>query len=98
MTRNEILTCVYSVALGRKQLVWIANTLTGFVFNFLGFTRYDRTIDQTHDFERDEPAPLDVAHWYRAPANPENKTPLVFIHGIGGTSEDKYMWFNNCDL
>ncbi|KAF9378357.1 hypothetical protein CPB97_009611 [Podila verticillata] len=65
------------------SLVWIANTLTGFVFNLLGFTRYDRTTDQTHDFEQDKPAPLDVAHWYRTPANPENKLPLVFIHGIG---------------
>ncbi|KAG0078017.1 hypothetical protein BGZ93_000353 [Podila epicladia] len=65
------------------SLVWIANTLTGFVFNLLGFTRYDRTIDQTTDFEKDELASLDVAHWHRTPANPENKIPLVFIHGIG---------------
>ena len=74
----------------KKQLVWVANTLTGFVFNLLGFTRYDRTTDQTHDFEQDKPAPLDVAYWYRSPSNPENRTPLVFIHGIG-SKESGYI-------
>ncbi|KAF9418560.1 hypothetical protein BGZ94_009668 [Podila epigama] len=64
-------------------LVWLANTLAGFVFNLLGFTRYESTLDRTHDFESDTPALPDVAYWYRTPANPENKTPLVFIHGIG---------------
>ncbi|KAF9084390.1 hypothetical protein BGX23_010577 [Mortierella sp. AD031] len=27
--------------------------------------------------------PVDLAYWYRSPANPQNPIPLVFIHGIG---------------
>ncbi|KAF9413751.1 hypothetical protein BGZ94_000636 [Podila epigama] len=30
------------------------------------------------------PAPAtDLSYWYRTPANPKNKVPLVFVHGIG---------------
>ncbi|KAG9321508.1 hypothetical protein KVV02_001941 [Mortierella alpina] len=75
-------------------LLWAANALAGIVFVVLGFTRYEGTVDQTHTFEqgRKHKAPVnqlsvdpstDLAYWYRSPINPDNKVPLVFIHGIG---------------
>ncbi|KAF9571314.1 hypothetical protein EC968_000753 [Mortierella alpina] len=76
-------------------LLWTANVLAGMVFVVLGFTRYEGTVDQTHTFEqqgRKHKAPVnqlavdpstDLAYWYRSPINPDNKVPLVFIHGIG---------------
>ncbi|KAF9271623.1 hypothetical protein BGZ68_003295 [Mortierella alpina] len=75
-------------------LLWAANVLAGIVFVVLGFTRYEGTVDQTHTFEqgRKHKAPVnqlavdpstDLAYWYRSPINPDNKVPLVFIHGIG---------------
>ncbi|CAO3571857.1 unnamed protein product [Mortierella alpina] len=75
-------------------LLWTANVLAGMVFVVLGFTRYEGTVDQTHTFEqgRKHNAPAnqptvdpstDLAYWYRSPINPDNKVPLVFIHGIG---------------
>ncbi|KAF9187990.1 hypothetical protein BGZ51_000925 [Haplosporangium sp. Z 767] len=74
-------------------LVWVANVLAGFVFNIYGFTRIEGTVDRTHAFERtsrkhhsNRPAVdpfTDLSYWIRTPMNPENKVPLVFIHGIG---------------
>ncbi|KAG0227356.1 hypothetical protein BGW42_002998 [Actinomortierella wolfii] len=77
-------------------LVWIANLLSGFVFNFLGFTRFEGALDRAHRLtsrrakhqhptEESEKARAgyDLAYWYRPATDPEKKVPLVFIHGIG---------------
>ena len=65
------------------------------MFNLLGLTRYDTTLDKSHEFESSKPldtqaeaagetrAIPDLAYWYRTPAHPENEVPLVFIHGVG---------------
>ncbi|KAF8914839.1 hypothetical protein BGZ58_005625, partial [Dissophora ornata] len=44
------------------------------------------TVEHMHTFENDTPAvdpSTDLTYWHRSPADPENKVPLVFIHGIG---------------
>lgn len=70
--------------------------MAGFVFNILGFTRFQGTgmTDFTYSFEGAKATTVqdgdntidpstDLAYWHRSPANPKNKVPLVFIHGIG---------------
>ncbi|KAK3847279.1 MAG: Alpha/Beta hydrolase protein [Linnemannia gamsii] len=72
-------------------LLWIANTFAGFVFTVLGFTRYEGTVDTTinpkkknNSSNRIQVDPsTDLNYWCRAPVNPDNKIPLVFLHGIG---------------
>ncbi|KAF9084881.1 hypothetical protein BGX23_010154 [Mortierella sp. AD031] len=80
-------------------LLWIANTFAGLVFTLIGFTRYEGTVDRTHAFEDTNPTSkrnsynssraatvdpaTDLNYWYRTPLNPDNKVPLVFLHGIG---------------
>ncbi|KAG0285338.1 hypothetical protein BGZ98_005542, partial [Dissophora globulifera] len=54
-------------------VLWTANTLAGIVFHLLGFMRYEGTGDST----------TDLTYWLRSPVDPDNKVPLVFIHGIG---------------
>ncbi|KAF9130375.1 hypothetical protein BGW39_003124 [Mortierella sp. 14UC] len=70
-------------------LVWIANTFAGLVFTVLGFTRFEGTVDTTHPPKKNrihqqvvDPS-TDLNYWYYAPINPDNKVPLVFLHGIG---------------
>ncbi|KAG0196380.1 hypothetical protein BGX28_010222 [Mortierella sp. GBA30] len=74
-------------------LLWVANALAGIVFGLLGFTHFEGTVDHTHIFEHskknkakiipDVDPSTDLSYWYRSPINPDNKVPLVFIHGIG---------------
>ncbi|KAF9165580.1 hypothetical protein DFQ26_009775 [Actinomortierella ambigua] len=77
-------------------LVWIANLISGFVFNLLGFTRFEGALDRAHRIkvrkakhqhpteEKEKArANYDLAYWYRPARDAENKVPLVFIHGIG---------------
>ncbi|KAF9957666.1 hypothetical protein BGZ72_001581 [Mortierella alpina] len=76
-------------------LLWVANMAVGLLFSLLGLTRYDTTLDKSHEFESSKPldtqaeaagetrAIPDLAYWYRTPAHPENEVPLVFIHGVG---------------
>ncbi|KAF9969583.1 hypothetical protein BGZ73_008026 [Actinomortierella ambigua] len=78
-------------------LVWIANLLSGFVFNFLGFTRFEGALDRAHrvkvrkakhqhptEEKEKAKAEYDLAYWYRPARDADsNKVPLVFIHGIG---------------
>ncbi|KAI7827180.1 Alpha/Beta hydrolase protein [Gamsiella multidivaricata] len=70
-------------------LVWIGNTVTGLIFHLLGFARFEGTVIQTHAFEKAarqghavDPT-TDISYWHRSLADPQNKVPLVFIHGIG---------------
>ncbi|KAF9908176.1 hypothetical protein EC991_010197 [Linnemannia zychae] len=70
-------------------MVWIANKFAGLVFMALGFMRYEGTVDATHQPKKNrthqhvvDPS-TDLNYWYRAPVNPDNKVPLVFLHGIG---------------
>ncbi|KAF9921211.1 hypothetical protein FBU30_008804 [Linnemannia zychae] len=68
-------------------LVWSANTFAGFVFMLLGFSRYEGTVNvnsskKNNSRIRVNPA-TDLSYWYRAPVSPDNKVPLVFLHGIG---------------
>ncbi|KAI1318595.1 hypothetical protein EDD11_006286 [Mortierella claussenii] len=70
-------------------LVWIANLLAGLVFHLLGFARFEGTLHPTHSYEQNGQQSInvdpstDLTYWHRSPADPENKIPLVFIHGIG---------------
>ncbi|KAF9944495.1 hypothetical protein BGZ70_004592 [Mortierella alpina] len=76
-------------------LLWAANVIVGLLFNLVGLTRYDTTLDKSHEFESSEPSrpstkaagearPIpDLAYWYRTPVHPDNDIPLVFIHGVG---------------
>ncbi|KAF9272608.1 hypothetical protein BGZ68_002266 [Mortierella alpina] len=76
-------------------LLWVANMAVGLLFNLLGLTRYDATLEKSHEFEPSELSDThakvkgetgkvsDLAYWYRNPTNPENDVPLVFIHGVG---------------
>ncbi|KAF9923077.1 hypothetical protein BGZ67_010107 [Mortierella alpina] len=76
-------------------LLWVANVTVGLLFNLIGLTRYNTTLDKSHAFESSDPSKVhtkvagetratpDLAYWYRSPVNPENDVPLVFIHGIG---------------
>lgn len=69
-------------------LLWLANTFAGLVFMLLGFTRYEGTVDTSNPTKKNsnriqvDPS-TDLNYWYRAPVNPDNKVPLVFLHGIG---------------
>ncbi|KAG0319566.1 hypothetical protein BG000_003834 [Podila horticola] len=78
------------------QLMYLLNVLAGLVFNILGFTRFQGTdtTDFSYSFEGAKATSLqdsdniidpatDLSYWHRTPANPKNKVPLVFIHGIG---------------
>ncbi|KAF9172836.1 hypothetical protein BGX20_004755 [Mortierella sp. AD010] len=62
-------------------LVWVANMLAGLVFNLLGFARIEGTVHGKSFIKQDPDT--DLSYWHRSPANPDNKIPLVFIHGIG---------------
>ncbi|KAG0060649.1 hypothetical protein BGZ89_012081 [Linnemannia elongata] len=69
-------------------LLWLANTFAGLVFMLLGFTRYEGTVDTSNTTKKNsnriqvDPS-TDLNYWCRAPVNPDNKVPLVFLHGIG---------------
>lgn len=78
------------------KLMYLLNVLAGLVFNILGFTRFQGTdtTDFSYSFEGTKATTLqdgdntidpttDLSYWHRSPANPKNKVPLVFIHGIG---------------
>ncbi|KAF9913236.1 hypothetical protein BX616_010121 [Lobosporangium transversale] len=76
-------------------LVWTANAIASLVFYLLGFIRFEGTSYRAHLFKNSfdkvagnkdnmniNPA-TDLTYWHRSPADPKNKIPLVFIHGIG---------------
>ncbi|KAF8983592.1 hypothetical protein BGZ46_009938 [Entomortierella lignicola] len=62
-------------------LVWVANLIAGFVLYLVGFTRIEGTVYGKPFVKQD--SDTDLTYWHRSPANPDNKIPLVFIHGIG---------------
>ncbi|KAG0021927.1 hypothetical protein BGZ80_001411 [Entomortierella chlamydospora] len=72
---------VESIRLAFDPLVWVANMLAGLVFNLLGFARIEGTVHGKSFIKQDPDT--DLSYWHRSPANPDNKIPLVFIHGIG---------------
>ncbi|KAF9354693.1 hypothetical protein BGX34_010852, partial [Mortierella sp. NVP85] len=63
-------------------LVWITNTITVGMLYILGFSRFEGTVDQANLPYNYDPL-TDLAYWYKAPLQVDNKVPLVFIHGIG---------------
>jgi pimeloyl-ACP methyl ester carboxylesterase len=65
-------------------LLWSANALAILVFKAIGLVRYNTTLDESHHKTAQVSCGSpDLAYWYKSPSNPENKIPLVFIHGIG---------------
>ncbi|KAF9997621.1 hypothetical protein BGZ65_006793 [Modicella reniformis] len=65
-------------------LVWITNAITMIMLHFLGFSRFEGTVDEdqsTIPFDYD--SSTDLSYWHRTPLHPGNEVPLVFIHGIG---------------
>ncbi|KAF9581600.1 hypothetical protein BGW38_001330 [Lunasporangiospora selenospora] len=63
------------------------------IYYAVSFTRYENSTSAYDTFPSEgkrgrqelakEASPTDLAYWYRTPTGPENKVPLVFIHGIG---------------
>ncbi|KAF9114870.1 hypothetical protein BGX27_009515 [Mortierella sp. AM989] len=71
-------------------LVWVANLMAGVVFYLIGFTRTEGTV-YGKSFLKQDPA-TDLSYWHKSPVNPDNKIPLVFIHGIGVGLVQYFHW------
>lgn len=63
--------------------------IAGVVFRLLGFVRHESKATSTSDTLCSTSSSgafdprTDLAYWHRSPVDPDNKDPLVFIHGIG---------------
>lgn len=73
--------------------------MAGIVFRLLGFVRYEskvrgrsNTSFLSESSSRTFDPRTDLAYWHRSPTDPENKVPLVFIHGIGIGLAQYFHW------
>ncbi|KAF9427184.1 hypothetical protein BGZ76_002439 [Entomortierella beljakovae] len=62
-------------------LVWAANQITYMALYLMGYTRHEGTTYGRSNVKQDPNT--DLTYWIKTPTNPDNKIPLVFIHGIG---------------
>ncbi|KAG0057051.1 hypothetical protein BGZ83_001898 [Gryganskiella cystojenkinii] len=72
-------------------VLWCANVIAGIVFRLLGFVRHESKgaeLSNNYLFTENSGSRAfdprtDLAYWHRSPIDPDNRVPLVFIHGIG---------------
>ncbi|KAI8346697.1 Alpha/Beta hydrolase protein [Mortierella sp. GBAus27b] len=81
-THNPNIECIRlafdPVVASHRPLIYY----TVILLYFLGFSRFEGTVDQSampYNYD----SSTDLSYWCRVPTQPDNKVPLVFIHGIG---------------
>ncbi|GJJ68916.1 hypothetical protein EMPS_01262 [Entomortierella parvispora] len=78
-------------------LIWCVNVIAGVVFRLVGFVRHESKATRSSDMLYASSSSAfdprtDLAYWHRSPVDPENKVPLVFIHGIGIGLAQYFHW------